>query len=120
LAAILAFWSVLRYYPQNDLRLRLPGAVVREFYIKFFDEMLENDQSIREPYSKYGSWLEKEDPSRIHRKAAQAEAFFRKTGITFNVYGEDEADERLIPFDVVPRIISAREWRKLSKGGHLQ
>lgn len=78
--------------------------------------MLENSQSVREPYAKYGGWLDKEDPSRIHRKAAQAEAFFRKTGITFNVYGEDEADERLIPFDVVPRIISASEWRKLSKG----
>ncbi|MGA9659813.1 MAG: circularly permuted type 2 ATP-grasp protein [Asticcacaulis sp.] len=73
-------------------------------------------ETVREPYSDYGKWLNKEEPSRILRKAAQAEAFFRKTGITFNVYGEDEADERLIPFDVIPRIISAREWRKLSRG----
>src|SRR3546814_7677912 len=39
-----------------------------------------------------------------------------RSGITFNVYGEDEADERLIPFDVVPRIIAASEWRRLSRG----
>lgn len=78
--------------------------------------MLETEKSVREPYAAYGDWLDREDPARIHRKAAQAEAFFRRTGITFNVYGKEEADERLIPFDVIPRIISANEWRKLSLG----
>ena len=87
-----------------------------EIDISFFDEMLASEDSVREPYGAYGSWLNKESPSRIRRKSAQAEAFFRRTGITFNVYGETEADERLIPFDVVPRIISANEWRKLSRG----
>src|SRR3546814_20379492 len=55
-------------------------------------------------------------PARIHRKAQQAEAFFRTIGITFNVYGADGGDERLIPFDVVPRIIAAGEWRRLARG----
>jgi len=72
--------------------------------------------NMRSPYQDYGHWFDREDRKRIHQKAGQAEAFFRKTGITFNVYGADEADERLIPFDVVPRILSAREWRKLSRG----
>jgi len=89
--------------------------------IEFFDEMLDQagngDANVmREPYTDYGRWFEAEDPGHIHQKAAQAEAFFRRTGITFNVYGSQDADERLIPFDVVPRIISAREWRKLSRG----
>ena len=66
---------------------------------------------VRAPYRDYRIWYDAEEPARIHRKAQQAEAFFRTTGITFNVYGEDDADERLIPFDVVPRIISAGEWR---------
>jgi uncharacterized circularly permuted ATP-grasp superfamily protein len=87
----------------------------------FFDEMLGNAeaggaQEMRGPYVDYGHWFNSENPQRIHQKAAQAEAFFRKTGITFNVYGSQDADERLIPFDVVPRIISAGEWRKLSRG----
>ncbi len=87
----------------------------------FFDEMLNPAEpgdgiSMREPYVDYGQWFAGADPDRIRLKAAQAEAFFRKTGITFNVYGSEDADERLIPFDVVPRIISAREWRKLSRG----
>ncbi|VWX57801.1 conserved hypothetical protein [Sphingorhabdus sp. 109] len=81
-----------------------------------FDEMLGSGDDVRPPYRDYKSWLDRENVKRLHRKSADAEAFFRKTGITFNVYGEDEADERLIPFDVVPRVLSAREWRKLSKG----
>jgi uncharacterized circularly permuted ATP-grasp superfamily protein len=87
----------------------------------FFDEMLSSEHTgdtagMRKPYEDYGRWFEGEDPSRIHLKTTQAEAFFRKTGITFNVYGSEDADERLIPFDVIPRIISAREWRMLSRG----
>tara|TARA_R110002094_G_scaffold119031_5_gene114287 strand:+ start:14258 stop:15655 length:1398 start_codon:yes stop_codon:yes gene_type:complete len=78
--------------------------------------MLGSGEDVRQPYQDYKNWLDREDVKRLHRKSADAEAFFRKTGITFNVYGQDEADERLIPFDVVPRVLSAREWRKLSKG----
>lgn len=81
-----------------------------------FDEMLGSGDDIRPPYAQYKNWLDGEDVKRLHRKSADAEAFFRRTGITFNVYGQAEADERLIPFDVVPRILSASEWRKLSKG----
>ena len=47
---------------------------------------------------------------------ADAERVFRKTGITFAVYGEAEAAERLIPFDIVPRIMSGAEWRRLTQG----
>lgn len=76
----------------------------------------DQQHKFREPFAVYGNWLDDEDPKRIRKKSAQAEAFFRTTGITFNVYGEEDADERLIPFDVIPRIISASEWRKLSRG----
>ena len=49
-------------------------------------------------------------------KQREAEELFRLMGITFNVYGREEAEERLIPFDIVPRILSGREWRRLSRG----
>ena len=52
----------------------------------------------------------------MRSKNFEAETSFRRTGITFNVYGEDDAEERLIPFDMVPRILTAGEWRRLSKG----
>ena len=83
----------------------------------FFDEMLEaSGDHPREPYRNYSDWIKQENPAHLKRKASEAETFFRRTGITFNVYGEDEATERLIPFDIVPRIISAREWARLSRG----
>jgi len=81
-----------------------------------YDEMFGSDDSLRSPYSEYKKWLNDEDAARLTQKSLEAETFFRKTGITFNVYGEEDADERLIPFDIVPRVITAQEWRKLSHG----
>lgn len=81
-----------------------------------FDEMLLDNDGNRVPYAEYGKWFAQQDPARLTQKSKEAEAFFRRTGITFNVYGEDAAQERLIPFDLIPRIIANREWVKLSKG----
>jgi len=82
----------------------------------FFDEMSGANETVREPYQVYRQWMDGENPTRLKKKTAESEAFFRRTGITFNVYGQDEAAERLIPFDVIPRIISEREWSRLSRG----
>tara|TARA_R110002110_G_scaffold28060_9_gene101375 strand:- start:1555 stop:2982 length:1428 start_codon:yes stop_codon:yes gene_type:complete len=81
-----------------------------------FDEMLRSDRSVRDAYQAFETWFSSEDPAHLRAKAREAEAVFRLTGITFNVYGAAGAGERLIPFDIVPRIIAAREWAKLSKG----
>ena len=83
---------------------------------EFFDEMFGAEEAARGPYRPYEAWFHGEDLRELRKKSIDAERFFRRTGITFNVYGEDEADERLIPFDIVPRIISAREWARLTKG----
>ena len=83
---------------------------------RFFDEMQGSGAEPRPPYAEYSRWFEAEDISRLRRKSGEAETFFRRTGITFNVYGAAEADERLIPFDIVPRIISGREWSRLARG----
>ena len=82
----------------------------------FFDEMLGPDNGARPPYEAYHRWFEGEDRRDLIRKSGEAERFFRRTGITFNVYGAADADERLIPFDIVPRIISGREWARLTRG----
>jgi uncharacterized circularly permuted ATP-grasp superfamily protein len=49
-------------------------------------------------------------------KRAQADAAFRQVGITFAVYGDDAGTERLIPFDLIPRVIPSKEWTTLQKG----
>lgn len=81
----------------------------------FYSEMY-SEKGVRYPYAAYSTWFEKQDTARLERKAHEAEAFFRSTGITFNVYGQADAEERLIPFDLVPRILSNTEWTKLSRG----
>ncbi|MBC7158547.1 MAG: circularly permuted type 2 ATP-grasp protein [Porphyrobacter sp.] len=81
-----------------------------------FDEMHAPDGSVRNAYRPYQQWLSEQDSAWMRRKQFEAESLFRRTGITFNVYGEEDAEERLIPFDIVPRIITGAEWRKLSRG----
>ena len=83
---------------------------------RFFDELSDPAGAPRPPYRQFDEWFQAEDIRRLRQKSVDAETFFRRTGITFNVYGAKEADERLIPFDIVPRIISAREWAKLTRG----
>lgn len=75
-----------------------------------------HDAQLREPYKNFNAWFDQEDPKRLRAKNREAEDLFRLTGITFNVYGRSEAEERLIPFDIIPRIISGPEWAKLSRG----
>jgi uncharacterized circularly permuted ATP-grasp superfamily protein len=83
-----------------------------------FDEMRGTGKArrCREPYRDIAGWLESQSPEELRRKGQQAEALFRRTGITFAVYGSEDAGERLIPFDIIPRILSAAEWRRLSAG----
>jgi uncharacterized circularly permuted ATP-grasp superfamily protein len=82
----------------------------------FFDEMHEPGGGVRDAYRDYHAWLCEQDPAFLKRKSRDAETLFRRIGITFNVYGAQEAEERLIPFDMVPRIITASEWRRLTRG----
>ena len=84
--------------------------------VGIFDEMMGAGQTRRKAYRDYGDWIDEQDFKQLRRKSAEAENFFRRTGITFNVYGAAEAAERLIPFDIVPRIISGREWNKIARG----
>jgi uncharacterized circularly permuted ATP-grasp superfamily protein len=81
----------------------------------YFSEMHTEDAA-RAPYAKYDSWFAAQNNERLAKKSREAEAFFRRTGITFNVYGESDAEERLIPFDLVPRILAGREWTNLTRG----
>jgi uncharacterized circularly permuted ATP-grasp superfamily protein len=83
-----------------------------------FDEMhgYGNGDGVREPYRSVHQWLEGQEIADLIAKRGEAEALFRRTGITFAVYGEDAATERLIPFDIIPRILTAAEWRRLAAG----
>ena len=81
-----------------------------------FDEMLDAGSGVREHYRAYAQWLESCPAQWMEGKRAEADLIFRRTGITFSLYGDESGTERLIPSDVVPRIIPAGEWRFLEKG----
>ena len=81
-----------------------------------YDEMLLADNQFRDHYHAYLAWLHQTDEKSIERKREEADLLFHRVGITFNVYGDGDGAERLIPFDSIPRIIPAQEWQHLDKG----
>jgi uncharacterized circularly permuted ATP-grasp superfamily protein len=81
-----------------------------------FDEMSGYGEGIRAPYAAIAEWLGTQPVDALERKRTEAEALFRLSGITFAVYGDEDKTERLIPFDIIPRIIAASEWRSLAAG----
>ncbi|HEY2137423.1 MAG TPA: circularly permuted type 2 ATP-grasp protein [Xanthobacteraceae bacterium] len=81
-----------------------------------FDEMRGSDGEVRLPYAALSDWLGQLPPDLLDHRRREAELIFRRIGITFAVYGEAESTERLIPFDVIPRILAAAEWTILRLG----
>jgi uncharacterized circularly permuted ATP-grasp superfamily protein len=83
-----------------------------------FDELwgTSRGRKAREGFEPLAAWLSETPPPELGRRHQSAEAAFRNLGITFAVYGEDDAAERIIPFDIVPRVFTAAEWAKLSEG----
>src|ERR1044072_6571414 len=81
-----------------------------------FDEMNGVDGLTRPAYQELAGWLGKVTPDILQHRRREAELLFRRIGITFAVYGEAEATERLIPFCVVPRILAAQEWETVKRG----
>ncbi|MGB8740662.1 MAG: circularly permuted type 2 ATP-grasp protein, partial [Xanthobacteraceae bacterium] len=81
-----------------------------------FDEMNGTGDDVRPAYAELSQWLIEVKPDVLDFRRREAELLFRRIGITFAVYGDPEAQERLIPFDVIPRIISSKEWDLLRRG----
>jgi len=77
-------------------------------------------QGVRDHYKGYAEWLARQPEEAMRARREEAEMIFRRVGITFAVYGakdeEGAGTERLIPFDLIPRIIPAGEWATMEKG----
>ena len=84
-----------------------------------FDEM-QAEGAVRAHYASYQQWLDAQPVDVMRSRREEAEMIFRRVGITFAVYGAKEADdsgtERLIPFDLIPRVIPAHEWSEMERG----
>ncbi|SME99463.1 circularly permuted type 2 ATP-grasp protein [Pseudogulbenkiania subflava] len=81
-----------------------------------YDEMLLSSGAVRPHYQGFAEWLQAQTPEALSRKREEANQRFHRVGITFSVYGDESGAERLIPFDTIPRIVPAAEWRALEAG----
>src|SRR6516225_5050528 len=87
--------------------------------VVMFDEMTgsaDRGDAVRSPYAELSRWLDSVNPDLLNLRGREAEVLFSRIGITFEVYGDPEAQERLIPFDIIPRILAAEEWAFLHRG----
>lgn len=85
-----------------------------------FDEMFQRSNqeasSLRMPYQNFHKWIGDQEPAQLRKRARMAQDIFQSVGITFNVYDDSEGVERVIPFDIIPRIFTSSEWRFLEEG----
>jgi uncharacterized circularly permuted ATP-grasp superfamily protein len=81
-----------------------------------FDEMFDGKAQPRRPYRKLHKELLKLSPEELLRSKQQADLTFFNQGITFTVYGRNEATERIFPHDLLPRIVSAADWDVIERG----
>lgn len=81
-----------------------------------YDEVFDEQSKVRAPSRMLEKWLLDSDEDLIAEKRREANVLFQRLGITFNVYGEDQGADRLIPFDLIPRVISPGDWHILQSG----
>ncbi len=83
---------------------------------KPFDEMTLAGGACRDAYRGLSQWLQWTPTDFLRMKRQEADVLFRRLGITFAVYGEGGDPERLIPFDIIPRVLAAAEWQRMEEG----
>ncbi|WP_082521967.1 circularly permuted type 2 ATP-grasp protein [Ramlibacter sp. Leaf400] len=105
----------------DEMFRQLPDSGSLQFQSQTMGGMSQSQaQGVRDHYERYASWLSRQPGAAMAARREEAEMIFRRVGITFAVYGAKDEDgagtERLIPFDLIPRIIPAREWAEMEKG----
>lgn len=105
----------------DEMFRQLPDSGSLQFQSQAMGGMSQSQvQGVRDHYERYASWLSRQPGAAMAARREEAEMIFRRVGITFAVYGAKDEDgagtERLIPFDLIPRIIPAREWAEMEKG----
>lgn len=87
-----------------------------EDFVNFYDELVQPDGQPHPGMEQLADWMVKAPRDMLKVRQTEAEALFRRIGITFAVYGEGGDPERLIPFDIIPRLLLAKEWAFMARG----
>jgi uncharacterized circularly permuted ATP-grasp superfamily protein len=98
----------------NSISATKPNKI-SNIYDEMFNEW-NNFQDVKQHYQVFSAWLQQQQSVNLKTKQIEAEAMFRQVGITFTVYNDSAGNERTIPFDLIPRIISQKEWQTLEAG----
>src|ERR1700682_3625708 len=80
-----------------------------------WDEMYK-DAVVREQYKGVVEFMQQLNVDELNKKEEMARSLFMSQGITFTVYSSGEGIEKIFPFDIIPRIITASEWDYIEKG----
>ncbi len=81
-----------------------------------YDEMFAAEGTARPHYAEIWARLQELDSAKLRDRQAAADLAFLHQGITFTVYGKSEGTERIFPYDLIPRIITAAEWTVIERG----
>jgi len=82
----------------------------------YFDEMFSDEGAVRPHYSRVQERWSRLDDAEYKRKQTAVDLAFMRGGVTFTVYSDDQGTERIFPFDLVPRVIPAKEWDLIERG----
>jgi uncharacterized circularly permuted ATP-grasp superfamily protein len=81
-----------------------------------YDEMFDRAGQARPPYAPLFERLAQVDPAELRQRQSAADLAFLNQGITFTVYGQKDGTERIFPYDLLPRILTAAEWEVIERG----
>jgi uncharacterized circularly permuted ATP-grasp superfamily protein len=105
----------------DEMLAQLPSTGTVQFQSQSMGGQTQTQvQGVRDHYRTYAQWLARQPEDVMRARREEAEMIFRRVGITFAVYGAKDEDgagtERLIPFDLIPRIIPKQEWARMEQG----
>ena len=81
-----------------------------------WDEMFDKDYQLRSVYGEFGNYLSRASLDELNKMQEFSNEFFMNQGVTFTVYNNKKGVERIFPFDIIPRIIAFKEWKKIELG----
>ena len=104
--------------PLHSLRLPPPYDAALPGYLLdgAYDEMFSSDGQVRPEYQELLKAFLGMPAEELHARKLSSDASFMTQGVTFTVYGREEGTERIFPYDLLPRLITGREWEHIEKG----
>ena len=100
----------------SDTPVNLSSELAQSLLPRFFNEMTLDGGDIRQCYQNFAQWLNRQSIEQLNQLNTEATSHFYNKGITFTVYNDANGTERVIPFDIIPRIIQQKEWKILEAG----